>query len=417
MTLIIGSSNKITPGEWVRNPDWLPLPEISTGEQVFYMLVAVFPKGNNLVIFRFNVDSGAVNYDFGDGNSTAVSSGNFVTHNYNFNDLSPTTEIIDTEYGIYRQALIKITPNVGQIFNNLLEFRAYNTRQLFLDIYCNLPNALNVNSVQGVPPLLERFRFKEGGTPAGSLLNIFNRCPRLEVIQIDWDRPTNFGSMTFTKIKNFGDINAVNATGNVNIAFQSRTFNNQIIGDFDYYGTNNAPLGTLTGIQKIGNVTFHNSTTANSAFIECHGLEGHLNFVGPNITTATLFIRNCNKLSSVYFEAPQCQNITNFALDCISLNSIVFTDASNITTVDATTFASSTSNLSVLRLPGMKVSFTIQNTNIDAPEMVDLFNDLADLIALSLPTANINISNTPATVNLTTAERDIALNKGWTITG
>jgi hypothetical protein len=403
--------------EWVRNPLWLPMPEIATGEQIFYALVAVFPKGFNQVRFRFNVDSGTVNYIFGDGNTTSVASGVFVTHNYNYDDLPSSTEVIDPEYGIYRQALLEIRPNSGNIFNNLFEFRPLATRQLYLDVYCNLPDALDVNSVQSVSALMERFRFKEGGTPTGSLLNIFNQCTRLQVIQIDWDRPTSFGAWAHTKIKNFGNINAVNATGAVVLGTQSRTFSNQIYGDVDYYGTSATPLGNITGINKVGKVTSHNATSANSHFLEWHSLEGHLHFEGPNVTTATLFTRNCNKLTSIYFDAPLCQNINNFAMVCFSMNSIVFADASNIITVDTAAFTNGTQNLSILRLPGMRVSFTVQNTNIDAPEMVDLFNDLADLITLSLPSATIIITSTPAADNLTLAEREIATDKGWAITG
>lgn len=65
----------------------------------------------------------------------------------------------------------------------------------------------------------------------------------------------------------------------------------------------------------------------------------------------------------------------------------------------------------------MRIGLAINSTAIEAPEMVTVFNDLADLITLGLPSANINITGTPAAVNLTTAERNIALNKGWTITG
>ena len=88
-TIPSGGSKTITvpnSNQWLRPSEWLDLPEVSQGDNVFYGLYAVFendPLGNTITIDT----SAGLNIDWGDGNSvTSVLGVN--THVYNYATIS-----------------------------------------------------------------------------------------------------------------------------------------------------------------------------------------------------------------------------------------------------------------------------------------------------------------------------------------
>jgi hypothetical protein len=64
-----------------------------------------------------------------------------------------------------------------------------------------------------------------------------------------------------------------------------------------------------------------------------------------------------------------------------------------------------------LRLPGMSVTFTIAECDLERTELVQLFNDLANLT--SLPTQTITITGNPGVATLTAGELAILTGKNW----
>jgi len=402
-----------TSDEWVRNPDWLPMPELDGTEEVFYALYAVFELGGNYLQFRAVTSGGLQVVDFGDGTSGTFNSGNIFTKEYEYNDIDPSTETIDEITGLkYRQVLIKITTTSS--FDGFMIFREGDKMMNYLDIYIHAPNLTSFTNNSATTPWLERFRMYEW--PVMPLNSVFVNATRMTETNIDWTKPTNFGSATYTNFKNFGDIDAINCVGNNTLFTFTRTMSNLKIGNVNYYGTNNAPFGTLNGINRIGKVYAPNVTSL--MFLEWHNLEGTLEVEAPLLVNGTFFARDCSRVNKIILDAPNIENLNNFALACWAVSEIIFTDASNVNTINNNAFGNGTRNLRRLRLPGIKVSLYLIYVSIDVPEMVDLFNDLADLVALGLPSQNINITlSTASQKGLSQAQRDIALNKGWTITG
>jgi len=391
---------------WVRNPLWLPIPEVDGSEEIIYLLVAVFEEGKNKVSSRLS-GGGGTTVDWGDGTITSYGSSVYMNYTYSFNSLPASTEITTEDGIVYRQALIKMTPNTT--WNGFWIFReAQIYAHQYLDVVAHVPNITSISNSSQTCPWLERISFPIS-TPAVAMPNIFTYCMNLQKIEIDWTQPTNISSLYYIRVNDLGDIDLVNCTSPFNF---NRTFDVKRIGTFKSYATNVGTLN-LNGFEEVGPVYIYNDTNIDSFFLECHSIQGTISITAPVATSCIYLTRNCNKYTKLYFDAPNIQNITQLCYIASSVQEVELTDASNVTT---TTLAFEQSpSLQKLRLPGMSVSFDISETCIDAPNMVILFNDLADLTGLT--SQNVNITNTPASSNLTSGERDIALNKNWTITG
>jgi hypothetical protein len=390
---------------WVRNPLWLPIPEVDGSEEIIYLLVAVFEEGKNKVSSRLG--GGGTTVDWGDGTITSYGSSIYMNHTYDFNSLPSSTEITTDEGIVYRQALIKMTSTTT--WNGFWIFREGQTyAHQYLDIVAHVPNITSISNSSQTCPWLERISFPIM-TPSVSMPNIFIYCLNLQQIDIDWTQPTNISNLSYIKVKDLGDIDLVNCTSPFTF---TRTFDVKKIGTFKSYATNVGTLN-LNGFEEVGPVYIYNDTNIDSFFLECHSIQGEINITAPAATSAQLLTRNCNKYSKLYFDAQNIQNINQLCYVAYSVQEVELTDASNVTSTSLS-FTNAYS-LQKLRLPGIKVSFDLTNTAMDAPNMVILFNDLADLTGLT--SQNINITNTPASSNLTSGERDIALNKNWTITG
>ena len=213
--------------------------------------------------------------------------------------------------------------------------------------------------------------------------------------------------MAYIKVYDLGDMDLVNCTST---PAMGRTMDVNTIGDITLYASNVNSISSLGGLKSIGTVTILNDTNISNFLIENHALEGEIRIIAPNTTNASLLTRNCNKYTKLYFDAPNIENINQLCYVASSVYDVELTDASNIN-VTTNAFVQAYS-IQKLRLPGIAVTFSVTQTNIDAPNMVVLFNDLATVGGQTL-----TISSTPAAANLTSTERLIATNKGWTLVG
>ena len=66
------------PEPWVRPSDWLALPTVADGDEIFVGLHAIFPDAN---FVAFTV-AGDYEVDWGDGTSNTYSSGATAEHEY-----------------------------------------------------------------------------------------------------------------------------------------------------------------------------------------------------------------------------------------------------------------------------------------------------------------------------------------------
>ncbi len=97
---------------WVRPEEWLPLPELTEGQERLVGLYRVNNASNQCVAFTV---SGAYTVDWGDGSSNDYAAGAKAEHTYTFGDLDPDSE---TSEG-WRQAIISITPQAGAALTSI----------------------------------------------------------------------------------------------------------------------------------------------------------------------------------------------------------------------------------------------------------------------------------------------------------
>ena len=78
-------SNRNTSGTWRRPEDWLPMPVgITSSDQTFVGLHAIFENGDNYVSFRFTTSTGQYQVDWGDGTIELVNSNVAAEHQYDY---------------------------------------------------------------------------------------------------------------------------------------------------------------------------------------------------------------------------------------------------------------------------------------------------------------------------------------------
>ena len=96
--------------DWVRPSDWLPMPTgITSANQTFVGLHAVFSEGQNYCAFRFTTSAGQYQVDWGDGTVTLHNSNTNAEKEYNYASISNSTL---TSRG-YKQVMITVTPVSG----------------------------------------------------------------------------------------------------------------------------------------------------------------------------------------------------------------------------------------------------------------------------------------------------------------
>jgi hypothetical protein len=102
---------------------------------------------------------------------------------------------------------------------------------------------------------------------------------------------------------------------------------------------------------------------------------------------------------------------------CASLQSIPALSTASITTTtgqDFTSFAQGCTSCDRIEMIFAR-TVNISSCQLSQTALVEIFNNLVDRSATT--SANINITGNWGASALTSPERDIALNKNWTITG
>ena len=96
---------------------------------------------------------------------------------------------------------------------------------------------------------------------------------------------------------------------------------------------------------------------------------------------------------------------------CYALTSVPALDASKVTNFN--TVFDGCSALTEIKMTGMKVSFKISaSTKFSEAALVEIIGNLADLTGQTTQTLTMGATNL---AKLTQAEKDIALNKNWTL--
>ena len=160
---------------------------------------------------------------------------------------------------------------------------------------------------------------------------------------------------------------------------------------------NTNSMGTIFyGCTELQTVSLTNSNTSQT--IDCTGLFRDCS----TIRDININLTGGGKIQS---------NMSNMFNNCSNLKTITGLSMNTGTTASTNTFLNC-SNLSSVTLPGMVASLTAQNLYLGKQALVDLFTSLGTATAKT-----ISINNNWGAALLTTADRLIATNKGWTIVG
>ena len=340
--------------EWQRPADWLPMPtNITATDQIFVGLHAVIENSDNYCAFLFTTSSGQYRVDWGDGNITLHNSGTIAQYQYNYASVSNSTL---SSRG-YKQVIIKVTPVSG----NLLT--------------CNFQQRFVTTPAQNQP-------YSSG------FLECILSMPNASV----------GGSITFgggTTIRHAYcekvDIKTIgNATSMVNM------------------------FNTCYSLQSVPLFNTSNVTNMSYMFFNCPSLQSVPLFNTSNVTNMSYMFYQCYSLQSVpLFNTSNVTNMAYMFQTCPSLNFIPAFITTAVTS-DFTSFANGSNSINRI-LMSFNRTVALQNCQLSKDALVEIFTNLTNRTATT--SATIDITGNWGASALTSADRAIATNKNWVITG
>jgi hypothetical protein len=350
---------------YVRPSDWLDLPEVQAGDQTLVALVAVYPHESNHLSF---VVSGDYTVDWGDGVIENFSAGQQANKNYVWSSLPAN----DTTRG-YRQAILMITPQSGQTLTSLnfnvrhpaATQNAYSIKLLDVVVAgANINNlVLSGNNIRA--GILESFRF-----PGDNLI-------------------TNFSSFLAScpSLRSMPALNVSNGTNFVSF------------------------LQGCSSLRSLPALNVSNGTSFSSFLANCPSLQ----YLPPlNVSNGTVFngfLQGCSSLRSLpALNVSNGTNFNGFLANCPSLQYLPPLNVSNSTSF--VSFLQGCFSVGSVVLAGLRETCDLSNKQFSRNAIIAIFNGLATVSAKT-----INISSNYGAADLTQTDRDIAINKGWTIIG
>ena len=120
--------------QWIRPANWLPLPSMTAGDQMFAGLLAVYPGDPLLTgpnasgnFVAFSVTGCTYTVDWGNGTTQSYSAGATAQYNFDFGSISAATSVTGDE-GLsgYRQTVITAYPTIaGTTFSGINMWGVY----------------------------------------------------------------------------------------------------------------------------------------------------------------------------------------------------------------------------------------------------------------------------------------------------
>jgi hypothetical protein len=377
--------------EWVRNPDWLPLPEITASDNRFVGLFLVFEGEDNRLSISISGTLHNVLVDWGDGTNQTVTTSTTVTKIYDYSSIiGSVSQYYDGRN--YKQVIVDAIANSGTVTSFSIAGNAgANTpgKRNFADIIMSFPN-LTVSYISGgnfaAMVYLERLRFLNHSILSTASWQL-TFTPMLRVLEFKKQGVLSFN----TKFQVMGAVD---------------------VGDFIADEANDASafqqVFLSSNIASVGNVSGALAPNAIQMFRLCANLKkiGDVNL--PVCTNANNFASDCYSLQSVgVIYAPLLTNITSFFSGCSSLLTSEFSSCANITT--STAAFAGCRNLSRLIMTGMRVGFTISGCNLTTEALNNLFTSLGTASG----SQTIIVTGNPGAA---TCDTTIATAKGFSVT-
>ena len=371
--LYIKANASASTKEWVRPSDWLPMPtNITSADQIFVGLHAVFENGKNYCAFLFTTSAGQYQVDWGDGTVTLHNSNTIAQKNYDYSSISNSTLCSRG----YKQVIIKVTPVSGNLLACNFQQRFVTTpaqNQVyatgFLDCILSMPNGSNITFGGSTirHSYVERFDVKTIGNVT-IIGNMFQNCTSLQSVPLFNTQKVTAMSLMFYNCYSLQSV---------------PLFNTQNVTDIGsmFFGCYSLQSVPLFNTQKV--------TAMQQMFYNCYSLQSVPLFNTQKVTAMQQMFYNCTSLNFIpNFNTTLVTNFTSFATGCNSLD--------RCTTI-------------------FRNSVGLQNCQLSKDALVEIFTNLTD--RTSTTSATIDITGNWGATALTSADRLIATNKNYTITG
>jgi surface protein len=337
----------------VRPADWLALPTITEDDNMFAGLLAITNDEANYIAL-----SAAGNYtvDWGDGTIENYNSGVTAQHYYDYNN----TALVGTECSRgYRQAVVKVTPRPGATFTGI------NLQLRHSAMSAQIYNVQWLDLAMGGAALSD-IRFAQSNiSPGTTRLIRINWCEQVKIVRMN---RTDMSYMFY----NCSSLQSVPLFNTANVTNMSYMFS------------------TCYSLQSVPIFDTANVTSMDSMFYNCYSLQSVPLFNTANVTSMSYMFSGCYSLQSVpLFNTAKVTSMSYMFSGCYSLTSAP--------------------------LAGTKISISYTDCKLSRSALVAIFNGLANITGSTAQT--ITIAGNFGAAQLTQADRGIALNKNWTITG
>jgi hypothetical protein len=382
------SSTVDAPKGWVRNPDWIDIPDMTHGDNKFYGVLAVYENESNWLDVQ--IGGGLLSViDWGDGSPTENASNLVVySHQYDYNTLS-TPVVSDENSRNYKTVLVQLSLTVSTYYVTVDRPSSRGGTANWLDIsfdcattttfrYTNQRFALklerlrvynhSVNNFNTTDNNLCNIRVFDYLTPlAGNFQNSFRylgEARKSDGSPLDLISPvTTQANATFnySKFTKFGTVDIPLATQSVGTFLYCQSLLS--VGSINLPNANSTQnlFGGCATLKKIGDITTGSSlSNIVQMFFNCFALE--------NIN-----ISNCSGIT----------NTTNAFLNCRALKSIILT--------------------------GITVGFNVSYSMLEA----DALNALFTSLGTASGSQTIIVTGNPGAA---TCDTSIATGKGFTVT-
>jgi len=325
-TVASGGSINVPSQNYVRNPDYLTLPELTSANERVCMLVIVFENRLNRVTVKYpNLTAST---DWGDGTSATVSNGAKQEHLYDYASIVGTVYQWPNSGENYKQCILSTTRVGGAIanadFSDSYATAPINQGAFIVDAIISLPNATILYMTYNFGrhlPILERLRIVGlGAIPATSGWIRLSYARNLQSIELPPNKSGNWtGAFTITGRCAVPDINwdAVLTC--------AQMFQNADIISHGYLIANSS--GSLAlyadgceNLVSFGYIDAQVATVANQMFFGCSVLQTVGDIDAPLLQNAANMFSGCLALGSVRFlDASAITTTTNMFANCLSL--------------------------------------------------------------------------------------------------
>ena len=396
-----------------RPEDWLPEPEIDYdgNESVLYLLMAIYDTTANPVAFKITSrttsgSSASYSVDWGDGHTNTYSSGQVATHNFSYGDVSASSE---SSRG-YRQAWMKVSGINGGLIKevDLQQKNGDQSSSGIVQIKANLPQCDVLNISKSNPSLyfnqLEVVDIRTLGNVT-SMSGMFSTCCSLKkIVALDTSKATTLNAL-FRQCRALEEAPDLDLTAATSL---SEMFYN---------------CSCLTRVPKMN---LQRVTSTSRMFYGCAGLTQLPALNTSSATTMGSMFSGCNSLQSIAdIDTSSATDLSSIFYMCYSITRLPILDLSNATNMNSAfrncygirsvELKNIYKNIDLNGVTAYNCNLSFEDSMLSKEQIVAIFNGLP-----TCPSDNkltITITDTPGSSSLTSADRAIATNKNWTITG